>query len=108
MLLSFLNKDPISAAQQSGNNNTFAESSMHTMPSKTTPARSCILPIMTKTKPRVNLIEQMCNRQLNPKEKEQLEDISVLLQPNAAYSPMLTREHLTLLSKYKRRFLKCQ
>ncbi len=100
MLLSFLNKDPISAAQQSGS----ADSPMHIIPSTNTkldhvPVRQCILPKIDKTKPRVNLIEQMCNRKLNSNEKEQLEDIKVLLQPDASYSPMLTREHLTLLSK---------
>jgi hypothetical protein len=106
MLLSFLNKDPISEAQQTGNNNHFPDSNMHAIPSKTntTPARRCILPELDKTKPRINLIEQMCNRKLNSNEKEQLEDINVLFQPNASYSPMLTREHLTLLSKSKKIF----
>ena len=106
MLLSFLNKDPISAAQQSGNNH-FADAPVHVLPSQTNanaklahvPARQTILPKIDKTKPRVNLIEQMCNRTLNAKETERLEDIKVLTQPDASYSPMLTREHLTLLSK---------
>jgi hypothetical protein len=108
MLLSFLNKDPISAAQQTGNNNNFADSTMHIVSSNTNintkfdhiPARKCILPELDKSKPRVNLIEKMCNRTLNSNEKEQLEDINVLFQPDASYSPMLTREHLILLSKF--------
>jgi hypothetical protein len=103
MLLSFLNKDPISAAQQTGNNNHFPDSSMHLIPSNTEfdhiPARQCILPVLDKIKPRINLIEQMCNRTLNSDEKEQLNDINVLFQPDASYSPMITQEHLVLLSK---------
>ena len=107
MFLSFMNKDPISMAQQTGNNNNFADSPMHIIPSGTNdstklaqvPARHCILPTIDKTKPRVNLIEQMCTRTLNSNEKEQLSDIDVLFQPNASYSPMITREHLTLLSR---------
>lgn len=107
MLLSFLNKDPISAAQQTGLNNHFAESSMHTIPSNTNsntkldkvPARQCILPQIDKTKARIDLIEQMCNRTLNSNEKEQLNDINQLFVPSASYSPMITREHLMLLSK---------
>jgi len=104
MLLSFLNKDPISAAQQTANtNNNSTDSSIHMISSNikvdNIPARQCILPIIDKTKPRVNLIEQMCNRTLNSKEKEQLQDINVLFQPDATYSPMLTREHLMFLSK---------
>jgi hypothetical protein len=41
----------------------------------------------------------MCNRKLTSNEKEQLNDINQLFLPNATYSPMLNREHLTLLSK---------
>ncbi|CAF3446102.1 unnamed protein product [Rotaria socialis] len=105
MLLSFLNKDPISAAQQTGNNNNFVDSPMHIIQTETAsstkfdniPTRHCILPVMDKMKPRVNLIEQKCNRTLTPAEKEQLNDIHQLFRPDATYSPMLTREHLTLL-----------
>ena len=107
MLLSFMNKDPISVAQQTGNNNNNStESTMHIVSSNTNdntkldkvPARQCILPIIDKIKPRINLIEQMCNRTLNTNEKELLNDINVLFQPNPSYSPMLTREHVILLS----------
>lgn len=108
MLLSFLNKDPISAAQQTANmNNNFSNSSMHTIPEHTNsntklnniPARENIIPIMDKVKPRVDLIEQLCNRTLSTNEKELLNDINILFQPNPSYSPMLTREHVVLLSK---------
>lgn len=109
MLLSFLNKDPISAAQQTGNSNNFADSPMHIIQSDTAsstkfdniPTRHCILPVLDKMKPRVNLIVQMCNRTLTPEEKEQLNDIEQLFRPDATYSPMLTRQHITLLSKTK-------
>ncbi|CAF3873748.1 unnamed protein product [Adineta steineri] len=106
MLLSFMNKDPISAAQQQqGFNNNFAESSMHTMSSTAnnntkldkTPARKSILPVIDKLKLRASVIEQKCNRTLNANEKEQLNDIDQLFRPDATYSPMLTREHLMLL-----------
>jgi hypothetical protein len=105
MLLSFLNKDPISVAQQTANNNNSTDSSMHLISSNikfdNIPARKCILPVIDKIKPRVNLIEQMCNRTLNSNEKEQLKEINLLFQPDASYSPMLTSEHLILLSKLK-------
>ena len=56
MLLSFLNKDPISASQQAGNNNDFVDSSVHTVSSNIPdgtefnkiPIRSCILPVLNK------------------------------------------------------------
>jgi hypothetical protein len=107
MLLSFMNKDPISVAQQTGSSNNFADSSMHMISSNatsntkldTTPVRQCILPVMDKLKPRIDLIEQNCNRPLTANEKEQLNDINQLFKPNATYSPMLTREHLMLLSE---------
>jgi hypothetical protein len=107
MLLSFLNKDPISAAQQTGSNNTFVNPSMHISQSGATsntrldgvPARHCILPIMDKLQPRVNLIEQKCNRPLAVKEKERLNEIDQLLRPDGISSPLITREHLMLLSK---------
>ena len=107
MLLSFLNKDTISVAQQTGNNNNSAASSMHIIPSNATgntkfdniPVRHCILPVMDKTTPRVSLIEKMCKRTLSSSEKEQLNDINQLFQPYPTYSPFLTRQHLTLLSK---------
>ena len=107
MLLSFLNKDPISAAQQTANNNNFVNSNIHMIPSQSNshtkldhvPARKCIFPKIDKTIPRISLLEQMCNRTLTNQEKEQLQDINVLFQPDASYSPMLTREHVTLLSK---------
>jgi hypothetical protein len=111
MLLSFLNKDPISAAQQTSNSsNNFSDSSIHNIPPHTNnntklnniPARGDILRAPDKAKPRVDLIEQMCNRTLNSDEKEQLNDINVLFQPNSSYSPMLTREHIMLLSKFLR------
>jgi hypothetical protein len=111
MLLSFLNKDPISAAQQTTNNNNSINMISSNTNNKTKlnniPARECILPVMDKIKPRINLIEQMCNRTLNSNEKELLNDINVLFEPNASYSPMLTREHLMLLSKLKIRFVFC-
>ncbi|UJR31185.1 hypothetical protein I4U23_018692 [Adineta vaga] len=105
MLLSFLNKDPISIAQQNGTNNTFADSSMHIIPSTTNsntkldhiPARHCILPTMDKLKPRVDLIEGKCNRSLTVNEKEQLKDIDHLLRPDGNSSPLLTRDHFMLL-----------
>ncbi|CAF1064755.1 unnamed protein product [Rotaria sp. Silwood1] len=105
MLLSFLNKDPISAAQQQGNNNNSADSPMHLIQSNTTgntkfdniPVRHCILPVTDKIKPRVSLIEPMCNRTLSSNEKELLNDINQLFLPDATYSPMLTRQHLMLL-----------
>ena len=86
MLLSFLNKDPISAAQHSGLNNNFPDSPMHTMPSDTNsnthldkvPARQCILPLIDKIKSRITQIEQICNRTLTSNEKEQLNDINQL------------------------------
>lgn len=106
MLLSFLNKDPISAAQKTANNN-FVDSNIHMVPSQSTshtkldrvPARKCIFPQIDKSISRVSLLQQMCNRTLTNEEKEQLQDINVLFQPDATYSPMLTREHVTLLSK---------
>jgi hypothetical protein len=109
MLLSFLNKDPISVAQQTGTSNNFAGSSMHMISSDTNsnnkwdkiPSRKCILPIIDKIKPRVNIIEQMCNRPLTGDEKEQLNDINQLFRPDPMYSPMLTRDHLILLSKFE-------
>ncbi|CAF0958555.1 unnamed protein product [Rotaria sordida] len=105
MLLSFLNKDPISAAQQTGNNNNFADSSIHMVQSNATnnmkfdniPVRHCILPVLDKMKPRVNLIESMCKRTLSSDEKEFLNDINQLFRPDATYSPMLTRQHLMFL-----------
>ncbi|CAF0900803.1 unnamed protein product [Rotaria sordida] len=105
MLLSFLNKDPISAAQQTGNNNNFADSSIHMVQSNATnnmkfdniPVRHCILPVLDKMKPRVNLIEPMCKRTLSSDEKELLNDINQLFRPDATYSPMLTRQHLMFL-----------
>lgn len=109
MLLSFLNKDPISAAQQSGNtNNNFAESGMHMVSSTANsqtkldqiPARHCILPVLNKMQPRVTLIEQMSSRTLTAKEKELLADIHQLFRPDATYSPMLTADHLKLLSQF--------
>ena len=107
MLLSFLNKDPISIAQQTGTNNTFADTSMHVMPSATNsntkldkvPARHCILPTMDKLTSRVDLIEQKCNRTLTSNEKEQLKEIDQLLRPDGNSSPLLTRNHITLLSR---------
>jgi len=109
MLLSFLNKDPISAAQQTGNSNMNSpDSDMHIVSSNANvntkleniPARKCILSTIDKTKLQVNSIEQMCNRTLSTKEKDLLKDISVLFDPNPSYSPMLTREHLILLSMF--------
>ncbi|CAF1009481.1 unnamed protein product [Adineta ricciae] len=105
MLLSFLNKDPISIAQQTGTNNTFADTSVHVMPSATNsntkldkvPARHCILPTMDKLTPRVDLIEQKCNRTLSVNEKEQLKEIDQLLRPDGNSSPLLTRSHIALL-----------
>ena len=108
MLLSFLNKDPISAAQQSGNtNNNFTESSMHMIPSTANsqskldqiPARQSILPALNKMQPRVTLIEQMSKRTMTAKEKELLADIHQLFRPDASYSPMLTADHVKLLSQ---------
>ena len=80
---------------------------MHMIPSQANshtkldhvPARQCILPKLDKTTGRIALLEQMCNRPLTAKEKELLQDVNILFQPNASYSPMLTREHVTLLSK---------
>lgn len=107
MLLSFLNKDPISVAQQTGNNNMNSpDSDMHIVSSNTNantkleniPARKCILPIIDKTKLQINTIEQIINRTLSTKEKDLLKDVYVLFEPNPSYSPMLTQEHLILLS----------
>lgn len=106
MLLSFLNKDPISVAQQTGNNNMNSpDSDMHIVSSNTNantkleniPARKCILPIIDKTKLQINTIEQIINRTLLTKEKDLLKDVYVLFEPNPSYSPMLTQEHLILL-----------
>lgn len=107
--MSFLNKDPISIAQQTGNHNTNSnDSSIHMVPTKIAtnenkfdqiPARHYILPVMDKVKARVSLIESMCQKPLNQHEKELLNDIQQLFQPDAACSPLLNVEHIKLLSK---------
>jgi hypothetical protein len=108
MLLSFLNKDPISAVQQSGNvNHDFSSTSSNTNSSAlstdsnivdNSPVRHCILPVVNKMETRVTSIESMCQRTLTTKEKEQLNDIQQLFRIDATYSPMLTIDHVKLLS----------
>lgn len=101
--MSFLNKDPISVAQQSGTtNNNAPESSMHMVESKvkdSIPARQCILPAINKMEKRIPRILTMSNRPLTTIEKERLDEIQQLFDPNASYSPMLNVDHVKLLSK---------
>lgn len=108
MLLSFMNKDPISAAQQSGMNNSFVDSPVHNVQAAANsntkldrvPARQCILPAIDKLQPRVNLIEQKCSRPLTANEKEQLKEIDQLLRPDGISSPLINAEHIKLLSMF--------
>lgn len=106
MLLSFLNKDPISMAQRSGttNDNTASNVSMHMINSTTsnnqTSARQNILPVMNKNEERIPLIERLSNRSLSQDEKELLNEIQVLFRSDATYSPILNKKHLTLLGNF--------
>ncbi|CAF0844096.1 unnamed protein product [Didymodactylos carnosus] len=108
MLLSFLNNDPISVAQEnathSSNNQTadnvhMVNSSVPSNAKRT--VRKSILSKTDITVDKIDTIKRLCKRSFNKHEIELLDDIRETFLPTTNYSPMLTKEHISLMSMHQ-------